>query len=248
MKSAAFTLTQPVSLAEALAGGTRPIAGGQSLTPMMNFRAARPAALADIAQLQELTGVEDTPTHLIIGACVTHAAIADGALPPIGPRHLSLLSDIAQNIAYRAIRTRGTIGGSLCHADPAADWLTTLIALNACVLTAPTRRLIPLQDFCLAAYTTALAPGEIVQAIKIPKLSKSARWGYVKLCRKPGEFAHAMCAVLHDGGTRITLGALGGPPRLFATSEEVGAALATLDPITAKLHVTCLQRALEQAL
>jgi carbon-monoxide dehydrogenase medium subunit len=223
MKAAAFDLARPTDLAEASAllaqPGARALAGGQSLGPMLNFRLVRPTLLVQLSGVAALHGVQATDDAVTIGAAVTHAAIADGRVPDIGE---SVLARVAEGIAYRAVRNRGTIGGSLCHADPAADWLTTLTALGAEVLTSFSRTL-PLPDFFRGAFQTALQPGELLLAVRVPRLGPAARWGYVKACRKPGEFAHAMAAVLIDpvrGLRRAVVGATGGAPRVLDPGEQ----------------------------
>ena len=109
----------------------RLLAGGQSLGPMLNLRLARPTRLIDIKRTPGLRALEADPRRLRLGACWTHAEIEDGTIedPTNG-----LLPHVARGIAYRAVRNRGTIGGSLAHADPAADWLTTLAALGAAII------------------------------------------------------------------------------------------------------------------
>ena len=171
------------------------LAGGQSLGPMLNLRLAQPRLLVQVDRLPELAGVAADDDAVTIGACVTHAAIADGLVPDIGG---NVLARVADNIAYRAVRNRGTIGGSLCHADPAADWVTVLTALDAvAVLQGPSgARSVSVADFVQGPFRTALTPGEILRAVRVPRLPDDARWGYVKACRKPGDFAHAMAAVL----------------------------------------------------
>jgi carbon-monoxide dehydrogenase medium subunit len=218
MKAAAFPLARPQGIAEAsalLAGeGARALAGGQSLGPMLNLRLVRPALLVQLPDIAALRGVRATADSVTIGACVTHAQIADGMVPDIG---LNVLARVAEGIAYRAVRNRGTIGGSLCHADPAADWVTTLIALGADVLTSTGRR-VPVAAFVRGAFQTDLRPSELVVAVRVPRLNAGAGWGYVKACRKPGEFAHAMAAVLIDearGIRRAVIGASGGAPRVL---------------------------------
>jgi aerobic carbon-monoxide dehydrogenase medium subunit len=260
MKPAPFELTQPDSLAEAAAalaqhgGGARLLAGGQSLGPMLNLRLVRPAMLVAIAHLPELGAVAEDADAVTIGAAVTHSAIADGRTPDIG----GILARIAQGIAYRAVRNLGTIGGSLCHADPAADWLCTLTALGASVLTwrEAGGRAIPLAQFVTGAFRTALAPGEIVQAVCVPRPSPQARWGYYKACRKPGEFAHAMAAVLDDparGIRRAVIGAVGGPPvvlegeRVTPAAAEDALRAAGLDAIARRMQAVALKRALAEA-
>ena len=261
MKPFPFDYARPKDLREAGAllaqggEGARVLAGGQSLGPMLNFRLARPSTLVAIHHLPELRAVEESADAVTLGACVTHAAIADGRTPDIGAR---ILASIAEGIAYRAVRNRGTIGGSLAHADPAADWLCTLTALGASVLTwrAGGGRSIPLAGFVPAPFRTALEPGEIVQAVRIPRPSKDARWGYYKACRKPGEFAFAMAAALVDasrGLRRAVIGAVGGPPVVLegerAVPEAVDSALAGsgLDDVERQQQAVALKRALAQA-
>jgi carbon-monoxide dehydrogenase medium subunit len=223
MKAAAFDLARPTDVAEASAllaqPGARALAGGQSLGPMLNFRLVRPTLLVQLSSIAALQGVAETAEAVTIGASVTHAAIADGRVPDIGK---NVLARVADGIAYRAVRNRGTIGGSLCHADPAADWLTTLTALGAEVLTSASRCL-PMAEFVRGAFQTALQPGELLIAVRVPKLRAGARWGYVKACRKPGEFAHAMAAVLIDPSgsiRRAVIGATGTAPGVLEDGFE----------------------------
>ena len=261
MKPYAFDYARATDVAEAAellaAGGgeARLLAGGQSLGPMLNFRLVRPGLLVSIAHLRELRAAQETPDAVMIGACVTHAEIADGRVPDIGG---GVLRGIAEGIAYRAVRNRGTIGGSLCHADPSADWLCTLTALGASVHTQSTggARAIPLSAFVPSAFRTALEPGEIVTAVSIPRLSSGARWGYFKAMRKPGEFAYAMAAVLDDPGRgvkRAVIGAVGGAPVVLegesATPEAVEAALSGsgLDDLERRMQKVALTRALAKA-
>ena len=249
MKAAAFAWAAPGSLPDAIrllrADDARALGGGQSLGPMLNLRAARPGTVVPLAALPELHGAEDAADALTLGAATTHAAIADGRTPDIQIRGKPVLARIAGGIAYRAVRTRGTIGGSLCHADPAADWLVTLTALGAIVLT--TERAVPLDRFVTGPFRTVLAPGEVVRAIRIPRPAPDARWGYHKLCRKPGEFAHAMAACLLDTTSRIVVGALGGPPAVLAGPDEAEAALGFLDPVDRHLQLVAMGRALAEA-
>lgn len=248
MKPVAFGWAVPHGLAAAGAllrdDEARATGGGQSLGPMLNLRAARPGTVVPLAGLPELHGVEDALDAVTLGASTTHAAIADGRTPDIVLGGRAVLARIAQGIAYRAVRNRGTIGGSLCHADPAADWLTTLTALRAIVLT--TSRAVALEYFVTGAYVTVLQPGEIVRAVRIPRPGGGARFGYHKLCRKPGEFAHAMVACLVDGPTRVVIGAVDGPP-VVTTPEGAEASLAMLNPVPQHLQLLALRRALAEA-
>jgi carbon-monoxide dehydrogenase medium subunit len=257
MKAAAFALHQPANLAEALAAigdpEARVIAGGQSLGPMLNLRLARPERIISIAALPELGGAAETAEAITLGACVTHAAIADRRTPDLTG---SILAGVAENIAYRAVRNRGTIGGSICHADPAADWPCVLLALGASVIVAGPGGLhsTKLADFILGAFRVALGAGELVQAIHIPRPSPAFRWGYYKACRKPGEFAHAMAAVLIDGDQRTAvIGATGGRPVVLHGPDVAPAAVQAalqdsgLDAIGRHMQGIAFRRATDRA-
>lgn len=246
MKPVAFDHLRPETLDAALseAGTARIISGGQSLGPMLNLRLARPERLLDVSALPGLDAIRETGTHVEIGAAVTHARIEDGECPePAG----GMLAHVAAGIAYRAVRNRGTIGGSLCHADPAADWVTALTAMGATlVLQGPdgTREL-PVEGFILGAYRTALAPGEILTTVRIPRRSASVAWGYYKICRKVGEFAEAIGAFLADPETRVcrvVIGSTGGAPLLSAPLAH------TLATTGAPADIDTAKATLQQAL
>jgi carbon-monoxide dehydrogenase medium subunit len=207
-----------------------------------------------VNHLPELAGVAADSDAVTIGACVTHAAIADEQVPDIGN---GLLAHVAETIAYRAIRNRGTIGGSLCHADPAADWVTVLIALDASVLLQGPEgtRSLRVNDFIQGAFRTALRPGEIMRAIHVPRLQGFARWGFEKVCRKPGDFALAMAAVLLSPDRHCAvIGALGGKP-LRLENDAVSLTGATraleavskLDPVRRRMQLVVFNRALAKA-
>ncbi|MGR3795758.1 FAD binding domain-containing protein [Vannielia sp. SX4] len=202
MKPGRFDLVLAGSCGEAvsLLGGreeAKPVAGSQSLGPMLNLRLARPAVLVDLSGCAELRGVTEQAGSVVYGAALTHAEFEDGGLVDATP---GWLPQIARRIAYRAVRNRGTVGGSLAHADPAADWVVTLRALGASVLLAGPEgeREIALDAFFTGALATALGPGEIIRAVRVPRRGAGARWGYWKFCRKLGEFAKASAAVLAD--------------------------------------------------
>ena len=215
MKSAAFSYSQAHSAAHAVEllsehPGSRLIAGGQSLGPMLNLRLARPERLVDIRECPDLRRYADTPDAVVYGAGITHAEIEDGAVPDPSP---GWLRRAARNIAYRAIRNRGTIGGSIAHADPAADWPVVLAAVGAEVwIEGPTGpRVEPLASFLHGPFTTSLAPEEILTAVRVPRPSSTARLGYCKLAAKSGEFAQALAVVLDDpeqGTHRAAIGAI----------------------------------------
>jgi carbon-monoxide dehydrogenase medium subunit len=274
MKAPDFDYVRPSNVAEAAdllsRGGAeaRLIAGGQSLLAMMNLRLASPALLIDIARLPELAAVTEDAETVTLGACVTHAAIEDAGVPD--PSR-GLMPRVASSLAYRAIRTRGTIGGSLALADPAAEWPAVLAALDAeAMLYGPSgRRSLKCTAFATGVFETELAAYEIIEGVRIPKLSPDARWGYVKLCRKSGEFASALAVAVTDRGrgfSRAVLGAANGAPlvlddtsRLDFDSGRGGlhSAIATdldraadrhFDEFQRNLHMVAAMRAVQQVM
>ena len=276
MKAAAFDYERPASLTQAielLGSGERfakVLAGGQSLGPMLNLRLVTPELLVDVTKIPELTRLEDEGDAVVLGACVTHAAIEDGRVPD-GTR--GVMARVARGIAYRGVRNRGTIGGSLAHADPSADWLASLAALGAEVIIfgASGRRTAPVAGFMVGVFETSLAPDEILEAVRIPKLSAGAQWGFYKVCRKTGEFAQAMAAVLWDPERdirRAVVGATESTPVVVDDAEQLlgscsaktsddlaneSVALGLLekaglrgDGYTRRVHLVALRRALLQ--
>ena len=229
MKPAPFAYERPRYLEAALAvmagtdGVIKVMAGGQSLGPMLNLRLVVPDLIVDITGLAELKRVEHNGDELVLGACVTHADIEDGRVPDVTR---GAMQRIAGAIAYRAVRTRGTIGGSLSHADPSADWVSGLSALGAklTLRSVAGARSVAMKDFIVGALESVLAPGEIIEAVRVPAMAASARWGYVKSCRKTGEFAHAIGAVLIDpdaGTARVVIGAVEAAPIILDDTAEL---------------------------
>lgn len=228
MKPAPFAYERPRDLPAALAamagdGVVKIIAGGQSLGPMLNLRLVAPDLLVDIAGLEELKHVERVGDDLVIGACVTHADIEDGRIPDVTR---GAMQRVASAIAYRAVRNRGTIGGSLSHADPSADWVSALSALGATLTlkSACGVRSVAMKEFVVGALETVLAPGEMIASVRVPAMAPSARWAYVKACRKAGEFAHAIGAVLIDPAAakaRIVIGAVEAAPIVIEEAAEM---------------------------
>jgi aerobic carbon-monoxide dehydrogenase medium subunit len=271
MKAAAFDYVVPRDLGAALSAlsqstSTKVIAGGQSLGPMLNLRIARIERLVDISRLDELKTIDDRSDHWRVGAAVTHSFLEDRAG---GFDGLERLARIAGGIAYRAVRNRGTMGGSMAHADPAADWPLALLTLGASVEVAGSKkRKLDATAFIRAPFTTDLSPEEIVSAVLVPKISKRARFGYFKFCRKTGEFAEASAAVLFDPDrkvARIFVGALAGPPKSLPAiadkvarygianldetelSKSVAGLSAERDPVETQMRVSAVKRALKEA-
>jgi carbon-monoxide dehydrogenase medium subunit len=203
MKPVKFAYERPGSLDEALrllagqAGRARLLAGGQSLGPMLNLRLATPEMVIDIGRLGELQRVETADGALLIGAGVCHADIEDGRVPDVAR---GLLGRVAGGIAYRAVRNRGTIGGSLAHADPAADWPPVMMALGAELDLRSTRghRRMAASELVTGVLSTALEPDEVIETIRVPRAGHGLRWGHYKISAKPGDFADSLAVVAVD--------------------------------------------------
>ena len=273
MKPVEFEYHRAASVDDALerlaAGGegTKLIGGGQSLGPMLNLRLTRPRELVDISSLEALRGFESTRESVVAGAAATHAEIEDRpASDPI--EHA--MREVAAGIAYRAVRNRGTIGGSIAHADPAADWASFLLCADARIRirSGTGSRDVPMRELTHAAYTTALTPDEIITRIEIPRATARARFGFYKLCRKTGELAEAMGAVLVDPERRycrVVAGAVGSKPvilpdvtralALTATRpaletlrDEIAAGTREHDPVKLQMASVAVRRAIDRAL
>jgi carbon-monoxide dehydrogenase medium subunit len=260
MKAAAFHYVRPQTWSDAvqqLAAGARPAAGTQSLGPLLNLRLAQPDAIADLRHLPDYGGVTIRGDFIRIGSGTTHAAIEDGAVPG---RLGEIMSGVARRIAYRPIRNRGTIGGSLAHADPAADWVAVLPALNgvAIALGPEGERPIPLANFVQGIFETALQPDELLRWVELPILPAGTRWGHWKLCRKVGEFSKVTACVLAVPGAapRAVLAALDEPPLVIADAsallsdphveaERIVATFKGLTPWRIAVAQTALCRAVE---
>jgi carbon-monoxide dehydrogenase medium subunit len=271
MKPAPFAYARPESLADAVQllgeSGARPLAGGQSLVPMLNLRLAPVERLVDLAGAAELRAVRDSADSILYGAMIAHAAFEDGEVPD-GSN--GLMPFIAGQFAFRAVRNRGTIGGALALADPAADWLTAMVALEARLhlIAATGRRIVAAEEFVLGPYFTVLGEGELIEAVEVPKRIKSERWGHAKVAMKVGEYAKSMAVSLMDrstGRARLVLGAADGPPIVLdeiaartlhgapagelrpALRDALLAADRGFGPAKLAMHTTTLLRALGQA-
>ncbi|GIQ78842.1 xanthine dehydrogenase family protein subunit M [Bradyrhizobium sp. RD5-C2] len=246
------------------------MAGSQSLGPMLNLRLVQPDLIVDLTGIEELRCFSDGADEISIGACVTHADIEDLRVTDVTR---GALPTVANGIAYRAVRNRGTIGGSLTHADPSADWHSILAAVGAkVVLRGPAgERTVAVEDYMVGALEADLRPGEVLVRVMVPRLSKSARWGYYKSCRKTGEFAHAIGAFVTDpdrGISRAVIGATESRPIVIAKAgnvigdgraprlsdsfdggavDEILEKAGMVDPLDKQTHVVALRRAIEQA-
>lgn len=194
MKAPDFDYASPQTLEEALAlldgsgQEAMPLAGGQSLMSMLNFRLATPDLLVDLNGIDELSGVVDQGDAIVIGAMARYDELERSDLVS---KHLPLLIRALPFIAHPAIRNRGTIGGSVALADPAAEMPALLLALDATVTAASIdgERSLPAVEFFLGLYETALRPGEIVKAISIRKTAGARRFAFDELTRRHGDYA-----------------------------------------------------------
>jgi carbon-monoxide dehydrogenase medium subunit len=224
MRPAAFEYVAPTSVAAAVEslerGGydAKVIAGGQSLVPMLNFRLARPELLVDVGRIPELRGISVESDRVSIGAMTTHREIEESdALAGVLP----VMRVAAREIGHSAIRNRGTIGGSLAHADASAEWPIVATALDARMrVSGPGgERTIPAREFFVGHFTTALSHDELLTAVEIPVPADGAGWSFHELARQPGAFALVIVVVAarlgSDGAVAslsIALGGVGSTP------------------------------------
>jgi carbon-monoxide dehydrogenase medium subunit len=202
------------------------LAGGQSLLPMMKLRIASPRYLVDVNRVEGLGGLRREGDRLVIGALCRHADIAASR---IVREHLPILLDAANQTADVQVRNRGTVAGSLAHADPAGDWPAALMALDTRVMIAGrgSSRTVPLADFIVDAYTTRVGAGEIVTQVSVGIPPRPGGGAYLKFERRAGDFAVASVGVqLALEGNRcrsvaISLGAVGATPIRARTAETL---------------------------
>lgn len=209
MKPAPFEYRRPETLAEALKllaeDETRPLAGGQSLIPLLAMRLSRPRRLVDlqaIPELQALTGNR-------FGAMVTNARLeAEAGLPP-------LVAAALPQIGHWQIRTRGTVGGSLAHMDPAAEWPALALALDAVIIAASARRgerRIPAAELPRGPLTTSLAEDELLLGVELPEWTRNAPWHFEEVARRAGDFALVGVAAIGPPAGRPRIAVFGAGP------------------------------------
>jgi CO/xanthine dehydrogenase FAD-binding subunit len=198
MKPAAFEYHDPTTLDEALdlmsrfGAEARPLAGGQSLVPLMNFRLVRPAHLIDLNGVSKLNYLKTENAVLRIGAMTRQRDLERSA----DVKHWPLLRDATAFIGHIQIRNRGTVGGSLAHAFPSAELPMAMVTLDASfVLGAKNnQRTVGAEDFFLSYMTTSLEPGELLAEIRVPPLPTNTGWSYQEVSRRHGDFALAGAA------------------------------------------------------
>ncbi|GGA15261.1 FAD binding domain-containing protein [Neptunicoccus cionae] len=210
----ATDLQHAITLLEAADGMARVLAGGQSLVAAMNMRLSTGDLLVDISRLSELRGVTDEGDTIRIGALTRHVDVEGNALVR---DHAPLLADAVKVIAHAAIRNRGTIGGALALADPAAEFPACVLALGATlhVMGSDGERTIAVEDFFQGLFETELEPEEILTAISIPKAEMGERQVLQEVTRRSGDYALAgLCLVKRQGGHRVTMLSVGEQPEL----------------------------------
>ncbi|HEV2955342.1 MAG TPA: xanthine dehydrogenase family protein subunit M [Xanthobacteraceae bacterium] len=240
MKPAAFDYVVAESIdvavaALAAAGGEAKIlAGGQSLVPMLNYRLLRPSVLVDINRIPDLAFVADRPDAIVVGALTRHHRLETS---PVIARHLPVLTEAMRHVAHLAIRNRGTIGGSLSHADPAAELPMLAVLLDATlhVVSPAGPRTVAARDFFLEPLTVDLAADEMVTRIVLPKLPPATGWGFAEVARRSGDFALAAVAAtlsLRDGAIGAARIAMTGVDETARRAPEAETLLAdqTLTP------------------
>lgn len=220
MKAPSFAYAKARSLAEAFAllerPGARILAGGQSLIPSLNMRLAAPELLIDIGALP-LRQILTTQSGLRIGALATHAELEKSR--EVGER-VPLLAEAAKHVAHPAIRNRGTLGGSLALADPAAEYPAVALALNATLIlqSAKAERKVAAQDFFKGLFETDLRPGEILAAVEFPRAERSV---FLELARRRGDYAIiGLAGAANGSGKRIAFLGAGATPVLALNASR----------------------------
>jgi carbon-monoxide dehydrogenase medium subunit len=206
MKLPAFDYACPTTLGEAVQllaahDDAKALAGGQSLVPMLAFRLVQPALLVDLRKLADLRGIAVAANGVTLGAMVRWRDIEDDAR--LAAAHPLLKAAIA-HVAHYQIRNRGTVGGSLAHADPAAELPGIALTCEAAIAVVGKSgaRVFPAADFFTGALSTALAPDEIIVEVRLPPWPAGRRWGFQEFARRRGDFAMAAAAVFYDEDAR----------------------------------------------
>jgi aerobic carbon-monoxide dehydrogenase medium subunit len=232
MKPASFEYYDPRSIDEALdlldqlGEDARVLAGGQSLVPLMNFRLARPSSLIDLNRVADLGYLKQARGWLSIGAMTRQADIERA---PSVTNAWPMLAEATRHIGHAAIRARGTVGGSVAHADPAAEYPAVMLALDAQMVVRGRggTRTVPAEDFFVGYLTTALEPGDLLTEIQIPPVPAGSGWAFEEISRRPGDFALVGVAVvvtLTDGvvaRARLTFTGVGPTPVRARRAESI---------------------------
>ncbi len=221
------SVVEAVSLLDKLGDGAKVIAGGQSLIPILNLRLASPLALIDLQRIPDLAYIKEDVGWLVIGAMTRHREILNSVLLR---QKCPLLSVAAGLIGHSQIRNRGTLGGSLAHADPAAEFPLALVALEGRIqLTGPGGvREVTAGDFFVTILTTSAGPAEVLTEVRVPLLAQSSGWSFREMTRRHGDFAIVAVAAVVSldeadriKEARIALGGVGPKPIRAQEAEEI---------------------------
>ncbi|CAO3428033.1 FAD binding domain-containing protein [Azospirillum endophyticum] len=215
MKPAPFTYLRPGTIEEALEAlathadaDAKLLAGGQSLVPMMNFRMAQPAILIDINRIPGLDRIDEADGLLRIGAMTRHA---DVKASPLVARHAPLIAEAYEHVAHATVRNRGTLGGNLCHADPASEMPAVMLALEAELVIRRVGgvRTVPAEGFFISNFTTIVEPDEILTEIRVPVRPDGEGCAFEEVSMRKGDFAlTAVAARIRMAGDRCTFARL----------------------------------------
>ena len=230
------TIEEALKLIDRRGDDCKILSGGQSLIPVLKLRLAAPAAIIDIGRIKELKMIKIDGDTIRIGAGVTHAEIAANAQLK---QHCPLLGLTAAQIGDQQVRNRGTIGGSLTHADPAADWPATILALGAEIVARSSsgERVVKASDFFVDLMTSAVEPNEIVTEIRVPKPAQPNRGVYLKVPQSASGFAvvgvAAQLRIANGKCEDVGIGVTGLAPKPFrAASVEAALRGQTIDEAT----------------
>jgi CO/xanthine dehydrogenase FAD-binding subunit len=230
MKPVPFNYLCAYSLEEALihmrnSEDAKVIAGGQSLMPMLNFRVVQPSLLVDIGKLVELDFIKEDGQDILIGALTRHNTVAQSDLII---DHLPIMHEALKHVAHLAVRNRGTIGGSLSHADPAAEYPLLSLLLDAIIIceSVDGKREISANEFFIGSLSTVIADDEILTQIRFPKIGANTGWAFEEFAQRDGDFALAAVGILVDNDSEgrisnLRVGMMGvGETALRLTSIE----------------------------
>lgn len=231
--SRAKDLTHALRLLAASAGEAQVIAGGQSLVASMNLRLSGEVDLVDINDVEELKGISETEDVLRIGALTRHCELATN---PLVVRHAPALAQASPLIAHAAIRTRGTIGGSLAYADPAAELPACVLALEARIVLASEggERRVPAAEFFQGLFATAVEEGEVIAAVEVPKIAEGARHVVLEFARRSGDYALAGLVQVSGPAPRTAFFGVGDTP-VLATRAMAALVVGDIDAAVAAL-------------
>lgn len=229
----AGSVDEAVALVSEFGDEAKFLAGGHSLLPLMKLRLASPAVLVDVGRLDDLSYVRDGGDHVAIGALTRHSVVERSE---VLAAHNPLLAHAASHVGDPQVRHRGTIGGSLAHADPASDLPATVLALGGSLVARSARgeRVIPASEFFVGFLESALAPDELLTEVRVPKLAAGATWGFEKFNRRAQDWAIVGVAAWRaNGSAGVGLVNMGSTPVVAQATVDALAAGASVDDAAA---------------